>query len=518
LVKFQRTVAQLRKQGKFTNKQYFQVYPSDATPPRIYGMVKAHKPQKNYPMRMVCSTLGSVSHGLAEHLVQIIQPTLDKNETRLKNSTTFANEAASWTIEKGEIQVSYDVVALYPSIPIKKATDAITDIIHSDFDDVEQRTKLELADIRSLIELCLSKCYFLYDNEIYQIDDAGPIGLSLMVVMAEAYLQFLERGALNIALTRCVQPITYKRYVDDSHARFSAADNADKFLEILNEQDPQIQYTIEREDDQKKLAFLDLQIYNDGSGKYDMNVYRKDAITNVQIKPQSCINPRTADGVFKGFLARAYRLCSPVHLHGEIQFLINVFAENGHARSHLEEITNSYRPTTEQSAQEQEETSNTTVVKIPWVPQLGPRLRSTFKKYGVKTVFTSGPNLNSLLCNKNKCKLPNNSKPGVYKLVCSCGSSYVGETKKLVSTRIAEHQREIFNGNWTASGATQHAKTCGGKFNWTDDVTIAVEPDYRRRKVRESLVIRRAQAELNRERGMFNTSSWDAFFYKLDKV
>ena len=87
-----------------------------------------------------------------------------------------------------------------------------------------------------------------------------------------------------------------------------------------------------------------------------IGVYRKDAITNVQIKPQSCINPRTTDGVFKGFLARAYRLCSPAHLHGEIQFLINVFAENGHARSHLEDIASSYRPPTEQATKEQEDT------------------------------------------------------------------------------------------------------------------------------------------------------------------
>ena len=177
-----------------------------------------------------------------------------------------------------------------------------------------------------------------------------------MVVMAEAYLQFLERSALNIALNRCVQPLTYKRYVDDSHARFQASDSADEFLSILNEQDPKIQYTMDREDVQKKLAFLDLQICNDGSGKYDMNVYRKEAITNVQIKPQSCINPRTTDGVFKGFLARAYRLCSPAHLHGEIQFLINVFAENGHARSHLEDIASSDRPPTEQATKEQEDT------------------------------------------------------------------------------------------------------------------------------------------------------------------
>ena len=93
-------------------------------------------------------------------------------------------------------------------------------ILHDDAAAITSRTKLELVDIKLLIELCLSKCYFLYENSIFTIDDAGPIGLSLMVVMAEAYLQHLEKTALNIAEVEEMVPITFKRYVDESHARF----------------------------------------------------------------------------------------------------------------------------------------------------------------------------------------------------------------------------------------------------------------------------------------------------------
>ena len=100
LSRFQRTLAKLRKQDKFDNKLYFQIYPSDAVPPRMYGMLKAHKPQKNFPMRTVVSTVGTVSHGLAGHLVQLIQPTLNKNETRLINSSAFVDEANSWNINE----------------------------------------------------------------------------------------------------------------------------------------------------------------------------------------------------------------------------------------------------------------------------------------------------------------------------------------------------------------------------------------------------------------------------------
>jgi len=85
-----------------------------------------------------------------------------------------------------------------------------------------------------------------------------------------------------------VQPLSFVRYVDDLHARFVKLDTANTFLEVLNSQDPKIQYTIETEDRDKKLAFLDVLIHNDKTGKYfNFSVFRKDAITNVQVKPHN---------------------------------------------------------------------------------------------------------------------------------------------------------------------------------------------------------------------------------------
>ena len=59
------------------------------------------------------------------------------------------------------------------------------------------------------------------------------------------------------------------------------------------------------------------------------------------------------------------------------------------------------------------------VVKLPWIPITGPKLRPAFKKKNIKTIFTSGSNLKSLLY-RNKTKLLPNSYPGVYELKCSC--------------------------------------------------------------------------------------------------
>ena len=49
LNKFQKELAKLRKENKFDSKTYFKLYPSDAIPPQLYWVIKAHKPEKNYP-------------------------------------------------------------------------------------------------------------------------------------------------------------------------------------------------------------------------------------------------------------------------------------------------------------------------------------------------------------------------------------------------------------------------------------------------------------------------------------
>ena len=528
LSKFQRTLLKLKKEGKFTANEYREIYPSDAIPPRMYGMIKAHKPGKGFPMRAVVSTVGTAPHGVSRMLVKIIQPILSKNSTQVKNTTTFACEAKTWHIENDEVQVSYDVVALYPSIPISKAIDALMGILQEHAETVKSQTKLKLEDIRTLIQLCLSKSYFLYNDSIFCIDDAGPIGLSLMVVMAEAYLQVLEAQAMKTANNEDVAPKTFKRYVDDSHARFKDLAQAHKFLAILNNQDAKIQYTMDVEDSKKTLAFLDVKLTNNESGTYSCEVYRKDAITNVQAKPHSSVNPTIFEGVFKGFLVRAHRLSSPEHIADEISFLIDIFVENGHPRATLEHISQTFvipeerirDATSDVERTKGDKPPTTSTVVIPWIPQLGPKLRRIFKKHNVKVVFKSAPNLKSLLCN-NKSKLPPNSHPGIYKLDCTCGASYIGESKKKISSRLEEHQKDIEKRKWS-SGCSEHRRDCSGTFEWTSDVTIAIQNDDRLRKVREALEIKRLKTGpdqplgLNRDTGTIsNSNSWNALFRKM---
>ena len=70
-------------------------------------------------MRVIASTIGRPPYGISKYLVDIIQPTLNKNQHKVKNSKSFVSQAQTWKIEPDEIQVymmSQTFIHQYPSI------------------------------------------------------------------------------------------------------------------------------------------------------------------------------------------------------------------------------------------------------------------------------------------------------------------------------------------------------------------------------------------------------------------
>lgn len=93
-------------------------------------------------------------------------------------------------------------------------------------------------------------------------------------------------------------------------------------------------------------------------------------------------------------------------------------------------------------------------------------MKKAFEKSGYKTVFKSNKNLKHILTSKNKPKLPPNSYPGIYKLNCSCGKKYVGETKLKIQSRIKQHKKASFLGQYEKLAIAEHQKDCDGTIDW----------------------------------------------------
>ena len=61
------------------------------------------------------------------------------------------------------------------------------------------------------MELCVSECYFLWSNLIWNLINFGSICPSLMSVLSESYLQNLEKHAIELALKFGITPKIFQR-------------------------------------------------------------------------------------------------------------------------------------------------------------------------------------------------------------------------------------------------------------------------------------------------------------------
>ena len=73
--------------------------------------------------------MGTPAYGISKYLVEIIQPTLNKSNNKIHNSTSFVHKAKDWKIEPIEIQIFYDTVNLYPSTPLDRLIQDVVEFL-----------------------------------------------------------------------------------------------------------------------------------------------------------------------------------------------------------------------------------------------------------------------------------------------------------------------------------------------------------------------------------------------------
>lgn len=113
----------------------------------------------------------------------------------------------------------------------------------------------------------------------------------------------------------------------------------------------------------------------------------------------------------------------------------------------------------------------------------------------------------------------------MYFIPTGCKAGYTGETKKRVKTRNQEHEKAVFCGDVTNDAIAEHKDSCNCQMDWQKTKTLAVEPIWFRRKVREALEIRRLKSGpehskgLNRDYGDYvTTNTWSTVFDKVNKL
>ena len=162
----------------------------------------------------------------------------------MTNSKSFVDEIKHLDLDGSEEMVSFDVVSLFTRVPVKDAVDVICSKLSED-DTLFERSELDVAAIRKLMLACLECRYFLCQGTFYEQTEGAPMGLSLSVVLANAYMEHLEESVLDTAVFK---PALWRRYVDDTFILWKHSEEAlETFHQHLNSFCPAIQFTAERE-------------------------------------------------------------------------------------------------------------------------------------------------------------------------------------------------------------------------------------------------------------------------------
>nr|VZI02843.1 unnamed protein product [Spirometra erinaceieuropaei] len=215
------------------------------TDPRIahaYGLPKVHKPDA--PLRIIVPLIGSPTYNLAKWLYRHLKHLADGYS--ITNSQAFLQRIEGFKVSPDENILSFDVVALFSSIPHDLAIESVAQRLRDNPIDLPTHHVLEL------LKLCLNN-YCQFDGKYYQQVKGTPMGSPISGLLAELVLQRLEQDVVQ-----SFQPKTWLRYVDDTFVIVKTCE-VERFHQSLNGAFPALQFT--REDAKGgTLPFLDVSI------------------------------------------------------------------------------------------------------------------------------------------------------------------------------------------------------------------------------------------------------------------
>ena len=461
-----------KEKGNLTDSQYRQLNQHHSKLPHMYGLPKIHK--DNVPLRPIVSCRGSACHPLSQFLVKTIRPLSGKSASHVKNSTHFVSLVKDMQPTANTQMISFDVVSLFTNVPTSEALAVVRKRLEED-DTLPERTNIPTNDIMELLTFCVTTTAFQLGEDYYQQTEGMAMGSPLSPVIANIYMEHFEDMALEMAP---LKPSVWLRYVDDTFVLWEHQEDVAAFLEHINSLRPSIQFTMEREKN-NKLPFLDVEVER-ASGRFTTSVYRKPTTTGRYLNFQSHHPDNVKKSIVRCLQHRANTISGDDGIRKkEMDHLTETFKRNGYPSRVID-----HKP---KHQNEQPKEKPTATVSLPYSRGLSEKIRRICGRYNIRTVFRSDTTLRRTLTKVRPPTPKEHTKNCIYDIPCSCGRSYKGETSRPLSVRLEEHRKATIRGETLRSGVAEHAWSEGDhRPAWHEATIIDREPHWKVRKIKEA--------------------------------
>ena len=187
----------IKTEGGINEENYKKMYPTSAGIPKFYGLPKVHK--AGVPIRPIVSSRGLVTYNTSKELARILKPLAGRSTFSVQNTMDFVEQVKSIRLQPQECIVSYDVKALFTSVPIKPAIKIIKQLLEDDR-ELQHRTSMTVQNIICLLDFCLNNTCFIFQGRFHEQTEGAAMGSPLSPIIANLYMEAFEKQAINTAL------------------------------------------------------------------------------------------------------------------------------------------------------------------------------------------------------------------------------------------------------------------------------------------------------------------------------
>ena len=456
-------------------------------------------------------------------------------------------------LQEGTIFFSIDVVNLYGSIPVDEAIEAVKLKLDEHGKDIDT-FGLTNDDICHLLEQSLGDNVFSFNNEYYRQKVGIAMGNPCAPPLAILYLDRFETKAIADSP---LKPAFLARYIDDYAGIWHHGQQSlDDFLAFLNNQHPNLSFTIEQSGRDHGVTFLDTLVTVETRGSttsLETELYIKPTNSGIILHSTSAHPISTKQNIIRNMFHRAYNNSSSKEkANRSVSKIWNMLLENGYAPGLLQRLLSEVqrsrvRGNQEQQQQQQGKQARKTGIgktkiradaidgflSLPYIDEnLSRKVKHIVRKSKLQ-IHIAWKNENKLkntlvkssICQAKcpggrKCHLCMSGFKGdctlknvVYDIHCKLckrkdrATNYVGESMRPVRLRYNEHRRDAINCTPNTPFGDHFMKEHAHEHRTDSDILeLAIlyrAHDHPDRKIAESILMRNKAPPLNTQ-----CSSW----------
>ena len=484
----------IKSKGGISEELYKRLYPTGAGSPKFYGLPKIHKP--GMPLRPIVSSIGGATYQTSKEVARILKPLVGKSEHHVKNTQDFIESIKGIQLGEDQCMVSFDVKALFTSVPTTKACNIIKQRLEED-PELSQRTSLSIGNIISLLEFCITSTYFSFQGKFYEQVEGAAMGSPLSPIVVNIYMENFEVEAITSAPN---PPQFWKRYVDDTFTILQSS-TKDEFLERLNSIDQQIQFTAEEQREDGAMPFLDILVTPRRDGSLSTSVYRKPTHTDLYLQWGSHHPLSSKYSVIGTLQHRAHTISSNTHLLQKEEHLHQALKKCQYPTWALNKIKHRMKnPGTRRTNNNNNSITQKSFIVVPYYAGLSENIQNIGRKFGVQVHCKGGTTIKNLLM-APKDKDPMLKQSGViYRYHCDrvdCDEEYIGESSRTFGERFKEHLKP-------PSPIYDHSNISGHNVSINNFKIVGREDLNQMRAIKEAIYIRVNDPSLNRNVGKYH--------------